>query len=953
MAVFAIVLGIIIAVAVGKSPLFNALMGGVVGWLLWKVARLEEMIRTLQTGERRTFETTSRVVQQKAAPERLADREIATPREAGPTVRQLPGNYDELDEWSQDWQGAEKRETAPVAVDSSPALRDRPRPAQAMRDEPDWPSDNPLGERLNAFLAWFAGGNMLVRVGSIVLLFGAGFLLKYAAEHSHLSIQVRMIGIVLGALLMIGIGWRLRASRPAYAMALQGGGLGLLYLTIYASYRLYDLLAPGQALILLALVAAAGIAMAVVYDALWLAILSFAGGFLAPLLASTGSGNHVALFSWYAVLNVGIAILAWHKAWRSLNLLGMVATFVIGAMWGYQYYRSELFDSVEPFLVGFGLLYLGVGIVFSLHRADPEQKGFGRVDASIVFGTPVGFFLLQTPLVHDFEHGMSLSTLLAAIVYAMAAGIALRGKNPTLTTALLSIAVALFTLTIPLEFDATETAAAWAMEGAGLLWLGCRQTSLRAIWTGLALQGLAAVSWQYGAPLHASLTYGSALSAFLIALSGWVCAAILARQYPQRDDWPDLNGFMTKSMSFALQCWGLFWWVLAGATELQRHWQGHDLLLADMGWITLSAWVVEILGGRMGWHAFRNLNQGLPLVWLGALAMQFEYVNHPLQGWAPAAWIPALLTTCWLMYRADRRQDAIDQAGKEGKDSNLFHIAAACFTLLFIIWELHWQVGEWMPASLASPIWKAMVPGVVPALLMLLLVWGDGSWPVVAHRASYLRDFNAICTFIMFGWYVWMLPNPVQYSLPYLPLLNPPDVVLGIIFLAAFAGWRAMKEYDLVQLETRQLYWVAGLLAFVWFNVDVARTVHHWFAVAWNEYALGRSFELQAALSLSWSVLAMILMHRASRRGFRTLWFAGGALLALVVLKLFVVDLSGTGTLARIISFLGAGGLLLIIGYMSPVPPADSEAEAASQASDAGVKKASQEGTSEAVEGSK
>jgi len=51
----------------------------------------------------------------------------------------------------------------------------------------------------------------------------------------------------------------------------------------------------------------------------------------------------------------------------------------------------------------------------------------------------------------------------------------------------------------------------------------------------------------------------------------------------------------------------------------------------------------------------------------------------------------------------------------------------------------------------------------------------------------------------------------------------------------------------------------------------------------------------------------------------------GAALLALVVAKLFLVDLAQVGTVERIVSFIGVGLLLLLIGYLAPVPPRRSE----------------------------
>src|SRR5262245_60780381 len=132
---------------------------------------------------------------------------------------------------------------------------------------------------------------------------------------------------------------------------LQGGGVGILYLTVFAALRLYQMVPPGLAFVLLAGMAAFSAVLAVVQDSRALAITGVAGGFLAPILASTGGGSHVALFSFYALLNLGILLIAWFKAWRSLNLLGFAFTFFIGLIWGARFYRSEFFASTEPFLI--------------------------------------------------------------------------------------------------------------------------------------------------------------------------------------------------------------------------------------------------------------------------------------------------------------------------------------------------------------------------------------------------------------------------------------------------------------------------------------------------------------------------------------------------------------------------------------------------------------------------
>jgi uncharacterized membrane protein len=128
------------------------------------------------------------------------------------------------------------------------------------------------------------GGNTLVRVGVVVLFFGIAFLLKYAYEHTHIPIELRLTAVAIAAVALLVIGWRLRLKRPDYALALQGGGVGVLYLTIFAAFRLYNVLAPEAALVLLFLIASLSAVLAVMQDAQSLAVLGASGGFLAPIL---------------------------------------------------------------------------------------------------------------------------------------------------------------------------------------------------------------------------------------------------------------------------------------------------------------------------------------------------------------------------------------------------------------------------------------------------------------------------------------------------------------------------------------------------------------------------------------------------------------------------------------------------------------------------------------------
>ena len=78
---------------------------------------------------------------------------------------------------------------------------------------------------------------------------------------------------------------------------------------------------------------------------------------------------------------------------------------------------------------------------------------------------------------------------------------------------------------------------------------------------------------------------------------------------------------------------------------------------------------------------------------------------------------------------------------------------------------------------------------------------------------------------------------------------------------------------------------------------------------------------VQAALSIFWSVLAMCIMTVAARLKLRAPWMTGAALMGVVVVELLLVDLSNVGGVELIVSFIGVGLLMLLIGYVSPVPP--------------------------------
>jgi uncharacterized membrane protein len=107
---------------------------------------------------------------------------------------------------------------------------------------------------------------------------------------------------------------------------------------------------------------------------------------------------------------------------------------------------------------------------------------------------------------------------------------------------------------------------------------------------------------------------------------------------------------------------------------------------------------------------------------------------------------------------------------------------------------------------------------------------------------------------------------------------------------------------------------------FVWLNAILIRAFHHYGGVPYRFDAWADSLAVQTGITLLWTAIALVAMWLAARGSARTAWMAGAALLAAVVLKLLLVDLSGSGSVTRIVSFIGVGVLMLVIGYVAPLP---------------------------------
>lgn len=786
---------------------------------------------------------------------------------------------------------------------------------------PPRPTEPGAIEKGVAFLnRFFTEGNPIVRIGMVVMFFGLSFLVKYASNQGLLPIELRMATVALIAIALILFGWRTRERAGGFGLVLQGGGIAALYLTIFAAAKMYTLMPTGVAFALMFIIVMLGAALAVLQNTQVLSLMATAGGFLAPILTSDGSGSHVGLFSFYLLLNIGILVIAWFKTWRLLNWVGFVFTFVITSVWGVLKYEPNLYASTQPFLLAFFALYLIVSILFSL-KQPPNLKGL--VDGSLVFGLPIAGFGLQTQLLKHTEYGLAISALILAAIYIFLAR-ALWTKHQhthrVLIESFIVLGVAFATLTIPLAMDAQWTSATWALEATGLIWIGLRQQRLLPRCAGYLLHIASACSLIiHGLDTGSRpLIDGDFISLLILAATA-ICISYLLTRFTE-----SLKKFEKLLLNLTLII-GWLWWLLAGSREINTHIGGEHQFAAMMLFFAASVAALSGLSKKIQWSELARI--GFWLLPLGMLlsmnnfgeGLFIGYDVYPSQHWG----LLALAIFFAVQYRFLWSQSARTTCGI----LSVFHVLTAWFLFSLIAWEAsYWQNAMRWFGTDGATLWFAST--LIP-LVALLYLANKPVWPFAQHPADYKNLIPAPLVVVLLGWFIVACFFSGETAQFYLPILNPLDLAQAAVLLV-FAYIIKRDFIGLNHLPKEVRYSALGLLGFIWINVVLLRAVHQYADVRYVAWMMWDSVIVQMSLSILWAICALVVMNLSRRLQERKLWMVGAGLLAIVVLKLFTKDASGTGTLARIVSFIVVSGLMILIGYLSPIP-AKAKAEDAEE----------------------
>ena len=769
-------------------------------------------------------------------------------------------------------------------------------PAQAR--QPVEPAAPNLIERGIDFVRqWFTSGNVPVKVGMLVLLAGVAALLKYASDQGwvSVSVQMRMVGIAVAALAGLVFAWRKRESHRTFALALQGGSIGVLLLTVFAAFKNYGFIDAGPAFLISVVLIAGLSVMAVLQESRTLAILGVLAGFMAPIWLSDGSGNHVGLFSYYALLNAGIFAIAWVRPWRILNLLGFAFTWGIGTAWGVLQYSPAKFSTTQPFLALFFVFYLLLPLLYARKASTP---GSARIDGCLLFGTPLIAFSLQAALLQGDRMPLALCALGVAVVYAvLAKALIHKERLDVLARGYAILAVGFATLAVPLALSARATASVFALEGAGLVWLGLMQDRRLARWTGIGLQVLAAAALLIGASNRygiedMAIANATFMGALLIALAGFATAWLY-------------RGAGRSTVATLAYAWGLVWWLGNLLNEIGDHGSTGNELHLTLLVFGITGWMAAEVQRRAPALALSLTTLGCLVLAFPLAFLQVSEYGQPFAGhgiWA------------WPLFAVFGVRSLLCLRAGSGTVAGLAQLA---WWLLWptVVSLLAWHIGSRF--TLAEG-WVGLLLAL-PWLLMGVLSMRRWQWlaqPLGEAFDRYRLALQMAVAGVLGLWWLGSLTSAGSATpLPWIVVFNPLELAeIAVLVLGAMRLWEGnAKRIPPAQLMGMA---VAGL---VLVTVMTLRAVHQWGGEPWSERLLGSQLA-QTSLTVVWSLLGVVGWVSGSRRGLWGLWLAGAILMGVVLAKLLLIDRGNLGDLLGIGAFIAYGLLCTLVGWLAPAP---------------------------------
>ncbi len=306
-------------------------------------------------------------------------------------------------------------------------------------------------------------GRVLGVAGVVAVILGVSFFLKYAFANNIIGVTGRVIIGIIAGIAFISAGQYLREKYRAYSNILIGCGIGLLYLTTFASFAFYNLISSPVAYGLLIGISALSVVLSIVDKAIVLAMIGVIGGFLTPVFMTLSNASLSQVLTYVLILNVGVMVVAYVYKWRKLTATAFAGTWLLVFMCFMNLYEKT--DRVE--MAMFLFLYFAVFLLSSLFHHVIRKEMSDYTDLAIIVVNGLGYTAVTYTLLYEpFKNFMGFFMILMALLYFAIALLSFKTnkENKLLNMFLPAMAALFLTLAIPAQLDGPWIALAWFVE---------------------------------------------------------------------------------------------------------------------------------------------------------------------------------------------------------------------------------------------------------------------------------------------------------------------------------------------------------------------------------------------------------------------------------------------------------------------------------------------------------
>jgi uncharacterized membrane protein len=323
----------------------------------------------------------------------------------------------------------------------------------------------------------FIGTKVISIVGILLMMLGVGYGAKYAIENNLISPTIWIIAVyILGTALLL-TALKLKSKYENFSAVLLSGAMAIYYFTTYFAFAQYDLIAREVAFGMMLIFTVFTVIAALRYDNQIIAHIGFVGAYAVPFLVRGNNENVVALFSFMAIVNVGILAVAIKKYWQSLLYSAFFLTWLIFAKWFLSTYNHSVdLNTAISFVSIFFIIFYATILAYKLLHAKAFDGGdISLIILNAVFAYSFGLAILSNN--NSTEDFLGLFTFLNGLVHIIV-NLAIKrfkGHDKNMHYLTFGLALAFITIAIPVEFNGSWLALFWLAESAVLFWIGRTQ----------------------------------------------------------------------------------------------------------------------------------------------------------------------------------------------------------------------------------------------------------------------------------------------------------------------------------------------------------------------------------------------------------------------------------------------------------------------------------------------